>query len=106
MTLKAPRSGNSFRKSLTGEELSSQLEPFDDFATFSDEDLVRVTREWRAKADRGDRDAFGVAHDCEVEMRRREKASESFIRSPDGSSEITSGKKPTPWWKFWTRGEC
>ena len=101
MTPKAPRTSNSFRSSLTGEDLSSQLEPFDDFQNFSDEDLERVTKEWRARADRGERDAFGIAHDCEVEMRRRQRAKDVVSAAP---VEAAVPAPPQPWWKFWGRG--
>lgn len=100
MTPKTPRSASSFRSSLTGEYLSSQLEPFDDFGNFSDEVLERVTREWRARADRGERDAFGIAHDCEVEMRRRQRAKDAASAAP---VETAVPAPPQPWWKFWGR---
>lgn len=101
MTPKAPRTSNSFRSSLTGEDLSSQLEPFDDFSNFSDEDLERVTREWRGRADRGERDAFGIAHDCEVEMRRRQRAAEKASAPPTTLEPL----RRQPWWKFWRGAE-
>ncbi len=101
MTPKAPRTSNSFRSSLTGEDLASQLEPFDDFGNFSDEDLERVTREWRGRADRGERDAFGIAHDCEVEMRRRQRVKEADSAAPVETAVPASQQ---PWWKFWGRG--
>ncbi len=101
MTPVAPRRPSSFRTSLTGEDLTSQMEPFDDFNHFSDEDLTRVTREWRAKADRGERDAFGIAHECEVELRRRQRAKEVVSPAP-AETAVTAAQEP--WWKFWGRG--
>ncbi len=100
MTPKARRSANSFSSSLTGEDLTSQLEPLDEFNQFSDEDLARVTREWRAKADRGEREAFGIAHECEVELRRRRRSNEAVSSAP---VKTTVPAPPQPWWKFWGR---
>ena len=98
MTPKTPRASTSFRGSLTGEDLSSQLDPFDAFDNFSDEDLERVTKEWRARAARGERDAFGVAHDCEVELRRRKREAEA--RALIGAPAATPLNK-RHWWQFW-----
>ncbi len=98
MSTRGARSSNSFRSSLTGEDLASQLEPFQNF---SDADLERVAKEWRARADRGERDAFGVAHDCEVELRRRQRAAEKASAPPTTLEPL----RRQPSWKFWRGAE-
>jgi hypothetical protein len=102
MNSTARRNPNRFSRSEDGRDLSSQLEPFDDFGSFSDADLERVTKEWRVKAARGERDAFGIAHECEVELRRRERLRDEAL--PDSVAlEEASKSKATgrSWWKFW-----
>jgi hypothetical protein len=64
-------------------------------AQIEDEHLEELALSWRAQAGRGDREAFGVAHALEVELRRRVRTSQlqQLPASPP--------PPPRPWWKFW-----
>lgn len=42
-----------------------------DLHDLPDEDLVANAKEWRQRALRGDKDAHGLAHELERELRRR-----------------------------------
>lgn len=42
-----------------------------DLHDLPDEDLVANSKEWRQRALRGDKDASGLAHELERELRRR-----------------------------------
>ena len=73
---------------------SSQL------AQIDDEELQRLGVAWRAQASRGQREAFGIAHALEVELRRRTRDSQiqPLPQMPPSA--------PRSWWKFWrARGE-
>ena len=61
------------------------------------ETLMNLAVEWRAKAMRGDRDAYGVAHALEVETRRRLRESQ-LQQLPPALPAL-----PKPWWKFWDK---
>ena len=63
----------------------------------SDTDLAHLAHHWRARALRGERDAFGVAQAFEVEQRRRLRDSFFVDLSPMKSEYQTD----RPWWKFW-----
>ena len=63
----------------------------------SDTDLAHLAHHWRARALRGERDAFGVAQAFEVEQRRRLRDS-FFVDLSPMKSEYQTGR---PWWKFW-----
>jgi hypothetical protein len=64
-------------------------------AHFEDGELAQLAGEWRARALRGDRQAYGPAHALEVEQRRR--------RAPRPTIEPAGAPAPAvrPWWKFW-----
>lgn len=67
-------------------------------AHVDDEELERLCVMWRARARRGEREAFGIAHALEVEQRRRTRASQMLSLPP----------VPVParaWWKFWQAGD-
>lgn len=67
----------------------AQLEHLDEEA------LERLAVSWRTLALRGDREANGVAHALEVELRRRVRASQLARLPPQPLAA------PRPWWKFW-----
>ena len=61
-------------------------------------ELEQLAVEWRTRASRGAREAFGAAHALEAERRRRQSASR-FAPLPPVPSAL-----PRPahcWWKFW-----
>ncbi|RYF52684.1 MAG: hypothetical protein EOO27_28000 [Comamonadaceae bacterium] len=67
-------------------------------AHLEDGELAQLAEEWRARALRGDRKAYGPAHALEVEQRRR--CGPSPTKAPEGTPAPT----PRPWWKFWDPG--
>ncbi|RYF27871.1 MAG: hypothetical protein EOO23_07735 [Comamonadaceae bacterium] len=67
-------------------------------AHLEDGELAQLAGEWRARALRGDRKAYGPAHALEVEQRRRLGPGRTSV--PDGAP-APAGR---PWWKFWEAG--
>jgi len=63
----------------------------------SDTDLGQLAHHWRARALRGEREAFGVAQALEVEQRRRLRDSFYVELEPSKTAFQTS----RPWWRFW-----
>ena len=61
-----------------------------------DERLSELSREWRARALRGEQSAFGPAQALEAELRRRARNSG---RAP--LSDLPELPRAKPWWKFW-----
>lgn len=61
----------------------------------ADEELDRLTIEWRKRALRGDRESYGIAHALEVEQRRRLRPSQMAVLS-------SIQKMRRPWWQFWS----
>ena len=62
-----------------------------------DDELEALAHSWRARAGRGDRGAFGVAHALEVERRGRLRASQM--------QELPAEPEPPRrWWQFWKSG--
>lgn len=61
-----------------------------------DERLGELSREWRARALRGEQSAFGPAQALEAELRRRVRNT-GLAPLPD-LPELPPAK---PWWKFW-----
>lgn len=64
-------------------------------AHVDDAELERLAALWRSRAGYGDREAFGIAHALEVEMRRRTRASQMQQLPPEAPA------RSRPWWKFW-----
>jgi len=69
----------------------------DELASLEDAELEQLAVAWRGRASRGDRDAYGVAHALEVELRQRIRASNLQQLPPEAPAA------PRPWWKFWQR---
>ena len=69
-----------------------------DVSNLSDSALALLAWEKRREALHGNRDAFGVAHELERELRRREGrpsgAAPLINMPPDASTH-------RPWWRFW-----
>ncbi|MFC5606458.1 hypothetical protein [Variovorax soli] len=63
----------------------------------NDTDLAQLAHHWRARALRGEREAFGVAQAFEVEQRRRLRDSFYLDLEPAKSTFQTQ----RPWWRFW-----
>ncbi|MFM9924432.1 hypothetical protein VLK31_15670 [Variovorax sp. H27-G14] len=74
--------------------------PSSQFAHFDDETLAELALTWRARAHRGEREAFGTAHALEVEVRRRMRE----LPAPEQTEPEAVVPAPVaerPWWKFW-----
>ena len=67
-------------------------------AELEDDHLAHWAAHWRARASHGEREAFGIAHALEVELRRRTRDS----RLQDLPPPLP--RPPRPWWKFWDSG--
>lgn len=65
-------------------------------AHLGDDEVARLAAQWRLRAQRGEREAFGIAHTLEVECRRRTRESQMQPLPPE--------PVPRPWWKFWQTG--
>ena len=66
----------------------------EELASLEDDELERLAIEWRARASRGARQAYGVAHALEVEWRQRIRVSRAQELPPPVV-------EPRRWWKFW-----
>uniref|UniRef100_UPI000D3BB39F hypothetical protein n=1 Tax=unclassified Variovorax TaxID=663243 RepID=UPI000D3BB39F len=66
------------------------------FSHIDDETLVKLAHEWRAHAQRGEKEAFGPAHALEVEVRRRSRQAAAPVDTPAPEPVVER-----PWWKFW-----
>jgi len=66
-------------------------------ADVDDEQLEALARHWRARAARGEKDAYGIAHSLEVELRSRARASRRAALT------YTAPVPPRPWWHVWRR---
>jgi len=81
----AAGSGAMIRRSVPSPAELAQLE---------DSALERLALEWRASASRGEKQAYGVAHTLEVELRRRVRGRRTEQLPPPASP-------PRRWWTFW-----
>ena len=66
-----------------------------ELASLDDDELERLSLEWRARAARGDTRAYGVAHALEVEWRQRVRVSRAQ------QLPLPPETEPRRWWKFW-----
>lgn len=73
--------------------------PSSPFAHFDDETLAELALTWRARAHRGEREAFGTAHALEVEVRRRMREAEAIAPTPPEEEAAPAPERA--WWKFW-----
>lgn len=72
--------------------------PSSPFAHIDDETLEELALTWRARAHRGEREAFGTAHALEVELRRRIREFAEPEQAPPAQPEPAPARA---WWKFW-----
>lgn len=78
----------------------TQLPTQQELSDLDDGKLDDLARYWRARAGRGDREAFGIAHALEVEHRRRQRASQLHdLPAPQPEPHAQ------PWWKFWAKAD-
>ncbi|MGJ7523406.1 hypothetical protein ACSFA0_23195 [Variovorax sp. LT1P1] len=69
-----------------------------DLSQFADDQLLVLAHEWRRRAMHGEKDARGVAHTLEVEIRRR-------VGNPCSSHALLDtrpleDRSRKPWWRF------
>ncbi|RYH22580.1 MAG: hypothetical protein EON54_25210 [Alcaligenaceae bacterium] len=69
-----------------------------DLKQFSNDQLLALAHEWRRRAMHGDRDARGVAHALEVEIRRRVGNAVSSHALLDTRPVADRIRKP--WWRL------
>jgi hypothetical protein len=62
--------------------------------------LATQAAEWRRRALRGDRDARGIAHALEVQVRRLRGGSPTAIPDLD-TRPLADWQSARPWWKPW-----
>lgn len=67
----------------------------EELGCLGDAELEQLAAQWRARALRGAREAYGVAHALEAERRRRLRAISLLPVAPE------LPRPPRPWWKFW-----
>lgn len=68
------------------------------FAHFDDATLEDLALTWRARAQRGEREAYGTAHALEVELRRRMREAAESVQTPSAPPEPAPARA---WWQFW-----
>lgn len=70
--------------------------PIPPLGHLNDEELASLAATWRTRAGFGQREAFGMAHALEVELRRRTRNS--------NLQALPSAALPTRrrWWRFWS----
>lgn len=77
------------------------MAPVMDIRELQDEALVAQAREWRQRALRGEKDARGLAHELECEVRRRfplSVAPQTLPRTPLlGALPPTAQRRWKPW---------
>ncbi|MDP9894580.1 hypothetical protein J2W32_003456 [Variovorax boronicumulans] len=62
--------------------------------------LAEHAAEWRKRALRGEKQARGIAHALETEMRRR--SGDTVTQNIDLDTRPQALRlAPRPWWKFW-----
>ncbi len=69
----------------------------------NDDELIEQTRAWRRRALRGEKDARGVAHELEREVRRRFGTTQNTAQ-PLGGERRREVELPSPArrrWKLW-----
>lgn len=66
-------------------------------AAIDDQELQDLAAAWRTRALHGERDANGIAHALEVELRRRTRESQMQALG----SEPIAEEPARPWWRFW-----
>lgn len=68
-----------------------------------DDELLARAREWRLRALRGEKDARGMAHELERELRQRTKlqAGSAGTLTQDGAALPTGQATSRPAWRFW-----
>ncbi|WP_147400506.1 hypothetical protein [Acidovorax cavernicola] len=73
-----------------------------EFTDLDETSLAAHAAEWRRRALRGEKQARGIAHALEAEMRRRFGDSIPPSQSADLDTRPLALRQPErPWWKFW-----
>ena len=72
-----------------------------DMRALQDDELMALAREWRLRALRGEKDARGMAHELEREVRRRFPKTGTPIALPPAHPLGTMPQAPRHRWKPW-----
>jgi hypothetical protein len=70
-----------------------------DLGEFTDDQLFALALEWRKRALQGEREARGIAHALEVEIRRRMGNPTTLSALLD--TRPLAARSMRPWWRFW-----
>ncbi|WP_157609024.1 hypothetical protein [Variovorax sp. Root411] len=70
-----------------------------DLGEFTDDELFSRAHEWRRRALYGDKDARGMAHALEAEIRRRVRNPKTAFSALD--TRPLAARSAQPWWRFW-----
>lgn len=77
------------------------MKPAMDIRELQDDDLLAQAREWRQRALRGEKDARGLAHELECEVRRRFPRNDTPLNLPPmhllGAMPQTTRRRWKPW---------
>ncbi len=74
-----------------------------EISELQDDELMAQAREWRRRALRGEKDARGIAHELEREVRRRTGLGPNCEETPtlDTRPLAIRQRAPRSAWKFW-----
>ncbi len=74
-----------------------------DISELQDQELTASAREWRNRALRGEKDARGMAHALELELRRRSgpQPINENVQTLDTRPQAQRQQVPRRSWKFW-----
>lgn len=75
-----------------------QNQPMPKLGELTDDELFAGAHEWRRRALRGEKDARGMAHTLEAEIRRRVGISKSSYAALDTRPLEARARKP--WWRL------
>ena len=76
---------------------TERMAPFEPHLTeLDDQRLAEAAQEWRARAMRGEKAAYGPAQALESEVRRRKRD-----RGPRQLAPAQGWPPVRPWWRFW-----
>lgn len=97
--VKTGRDGGPIR----GARGAGTIVPKMDISELQDQELTASAREWRNRALRGEKDARGMAHALEQELRRRSGPHpiNDNLESLDTRPQAQRQQPPRRSWKFW-----
>ena len=70
-----------------------------EFGQFTDDELLAQAHDWRRRALHGDKNARGMAHAMETEIRRRVGNPKTSFAALD--TRPLAARSQRAWWRFW-----